>query len=219
MRRCGTASLLGVAGLLALMSPAAAHDTLLASEPESGGRLEAPPETVILTYSSDVEVGLVQAAVAVPGSDLAPLPPASLSAAGPVLSVDVRDPAVGAPAGTWLVVVRVVSSDGHPVESSIDFEAGPGPTGWTAAAPGSFAARSGAPGPAASEAADPDASAEGTTRGPASTTPAPTTAWVAAAQVRTGSDEGSSNATWAALGIVAAVVVSGVVVVILARRG
>ncbi|MGF1662384.1 MAG: copper resistance CopC family protein [Kineosporiaceae bacterium] len=112
--------------------PAAAHDRLLSSDPAAGADLAAPPAAMTLTYSADVAGEFTQAVVTPPGGDPVPLTPEALTAAGPVLTVDLAELAPGAAAGTWTVVVRIVSTDGHPVEESVAFEAGSGPAATAA---------------------------------------------------------------------------------------
>ena len=116
-----------VSAALLAASPAAAHDRLLSSDPADGAVLEAPPEQVTLTYSNEVARDFVEAAVAVPGGALVPLPADARGGSGSDVVLDVATAGAGAPAGEWTVVVRIVSADGHPVESTIAFEAGEAP--------------------------------------------------------------------------------------------
>ncbi|MGF1645747.1 MAG: copper resistance protein CopC [Kineosporiaceae bacterium] len=114
-----------MAGTSAAPLPAAAHDRLLSSEPAAGADLTAPPEVMTLTYSADVAEGYVQAAATPPGGEAVPLQPEAFTASGPVLTVDLSGVTTDAAAGTWAVVIRIVSTDGHPVEDEIRFAAGP----------------------------------------------------------------------------------------------
>jgi hypothetical protein len=107
--------------------PAAAHDRLLSSDPAAGATLAAPPDVVTLTYSADVADEFSQAVVTPPGGDPVPLPAEALTVSGSDLSLDLAGVTPGAGPGTWAVVVRIVSVDGHPVEEEIRFEAGPAP--------------------------------------------------------------------------------------------
>lgn len=115
---------------LASAQPAVAHDELLGSTPEPGQVLDAAPEAVELTFSNNViEVGTVIEVVdhhdeavetgetVVLGPEVSATLPADLS-------------------GDYQVRWRVVSSDGHPIEGTIDFGVGAGATGvWESEAP------------------------------------------------------------------------------------
>jgi hypothetical protein len=138
--------------------PAAAHDALLSTDPEAGADLDAPPDSMTLTYSSDVAEEFAAAVVTAPGADPVPLPPASIAVSGAELRLDLTALAAGAAGGEWSIVVRIVSVDGHPVEERIAFDAGPGvadaptagppadlPGSATSSAPGADSAESSAP--------------------------------------------------------------------------
>lgn len=128
--------------LLLLAAPAQAHDALLGTDPPDGAVLEAPPQVMTFLYARDIPPEFVDVAVAVPGSELAPVD--TVTVAGPSVTVDLAALATTAPAGTWQVVARIVSSDGHPVESVIGFTAGAGP--GAQAAPAATGAASSATG-------------------------------------------------------------------------
>lgn len=191
-----------LAGALLAASPAVAHDRLLSSDPADGADLAAPPQQVTLTYSNEVVPDFVEAAVAAPGGSLVPLPADDLDVSGSDVVLDVATTAAGAQAGEWTVVVRIVSTDGHPVESTFAFEAGAGPASVASAPDVSRAA----PAPRVGE-----------TR-----TPAPDEAVAAQDPVQqTGQDEqgllGGSSLALAA-GVLALVVVLAAGLVALARR-
>lgn len=107
-------------------SPAFAHDELLASSPEPGQVFDTAPAEVALDFSNDIiEVGTAIVVVDHHGGD-----------------VEVGDPVVAGahvtatlPAdleGDYQVRWRAVSSDGHPIEGTIDFGVGADATGvWT----------------------------------------------------------------------------------------
>lgn len=125
------AAVVGAAALsVAAASPALAHDELLSSSPEPGQVFEAAPESVELTFSNDViEVGTVVEVVDHHGEQV------------DVGETEVLGPDVSAtlPAdltGEYQVRWRVVSSDGHPIEGTIDFGVGAGATGvWESEPP------------------------------------------------------------------------------------
>lgn len=189
-------------------APAAAHDSLLASDPADGATLDGPPDAVTLTYSADVAEEFVRAAVTVPGGEPEALPPEAFGVSGPELVVDLSEVAAQAPAGAWAVVVRIVSVDGHPVEEEIRFDAAAGD------APAS-------PGVATSPAAGPDATAAGSPAPTAAaSTDEPSRPNVSAAAPEQRVDEGASPVTpWViAAAVVAALAVAGRVILLRRRR-
>lgn len=146
------AALVGAAFLaLASASPASAHDELLGSSPEPGEVFEAAPEAVELTFSNDViEVGTVIEVVDHHGEVVE-------TGETVVLGPDVTAELPSDLSGEYQVRWRVVSSDGHPIEGTIDFGVGAGATGvWESEAPHDDAA-----------AGDDDATDEATTTGAA----------------------------------------------------
>ncbi|WP_168197085.1 copper resistance protein CopC [Agromyces laixinhei] len=121
------AALTVAAGLtLAGASTAFAHDELVASSPEPGEVFDTAPTEVALDFSNDIiEVGTAIEVVDHHGVD-----------------IDMGDPVVAGPrvtaalpadlAGEYQVRWRAVSSDGHPIEGTIDFGVGADATGvWT----------------------------------------------------------------------------------------
>jgi copper resistance protein C len=100
---------------------AAAHDELASSNPQAGATLDAAPEAIELTFSN------VPATI---GSEVQVLDEAGENwAEGEVSITDtVATQAIraGAPAGTYTVNWRVVSSDSHPIEGTFDFTAAEG---------------------------------------------------------------------------------------------
>ncbi|GAA1515124.1 copper resistance protein CopC [Nocardioides humi] len=118
-RAAGAALLLALAVLLLLpAAPAAAHATLIATDPAAGAVLPAAPDRVRFTF--DEKVSLVPDGVRV--FDAAGDPVASSATArDAVLEVDLPDE-VGT--GTLVVVWRVVSADGHPISGSLAFSVG-----------------------------------------------------------------------------------------------
>ncbi|SIN86935.1 copper resistance CopC family protein [Agromyces cerinus] len=111
---------------LAGASPAFAHDELVGSSPEPGQVFDVAPTEVALDFSDDIiEVGTAVVVVDHHGGD-----------------VEVGDPVIAGahvtaalPAdleGDYQVRWRAVSSDGHPIEGTIDFGVGADATGtWT----------------------------------------------------------------------------------------
>lgn len=124
------ATLVGAAFLaLAGAAPASAHDELLGSSPEPGEVFEASPEAVELTFSNDViEVGTVVEVVDHHGE---PIETGETVVLGPDVTATLPTDLSGEYQVRW----RVVSSDGHPIEGTIDFGVGAGATGVWASEP------------------------------------------------------------------------------------
>ena len=93
-----TAATLGAVGALTALglAPAAAHDEVLSTSPEQDAVLETAPEEIELTYS------------------------------GEIMDIGHQVADTGAQDGTYQVVWRVVSSDGHPIEGTYTYEVGDG---------------------------------------------------------------------------------------------
>lgn len=116
------AALVAAAVLVLVASPpASAHDELVSSDPVSGQRLDAAPESVSLTFSADVlTVGAAIVVADAEGKDWVSGTPAI--AAG-VVTVALSG---GMPAAGYEVRWRVVSSDGHPISGLVPFTIGDG---------------------------------------------------------------------------------------------
>ncbi|MBV1780586.1 copper resistance protein CopC [Paeniglutamicibacter sp. ABSL32-1] len=161
-----TATRIGVllaAVLLCLMtvfgvSGAQAHDELISSTPASGDVLKTSPKSLVLTFSGDIkEIGTILELKAADGKKI-----------GTTFKIDRRDvivtPEAPLPNGSYTLVARVVSSDGHPIAKDIDFQVN-GPAAVadsapaTAQAPDAGAPAAG-PAPAAETAATADDTAE-----------------------------------------------------------
>ncbi len=115
---------------LADAAPAFAHDELLGSSPEAEQVLDTAPTEIRLDFSNDiVEVGTAVIVVDHHGEEIAVGEPVI---AGPTVTATL-------PAdldGDYQVRWRAVSSDGHPIEGTIDFGVGADATGvWEEGAP------------------------------------------------------------------------------------
>jgi methionine-rich copper-binding protein CopC len=135
-RRAAVRRLAGVAVLALLfltpLTPAAAHDAIEATEPAEGSVLTAVPAAVKLTFSNTpIALG---ASVQIKDENGVDQAEGRVVITDNVVSQAVK---AGAPAGTYTVTWRVVSSDSHPIEGRYTFTAGdtsgPSPT---PAAPG-----------------------------------------------------------------------------------
>lgn len=95
-------------------APASAHARWLGSDPAEGSTVVGLPAAVVMTYSEEISPQFVDTAVVPPGGEPVPTP---ASVAGTDVTIDLSAVAAGdVEAGTWQVVSRVVSADGHPVE-------------------------------------------------------------------------------------------------------
>ena len=106
---------LAAAGVAGSASAASAHATLDSTSPRAGAVVQAPLTAVRLTFDEAVAS---PAFIAVTG------PQGRVDTGGTrvddaVVSVGLKDPL---PAGRYTVAFRVVSDDGHPVESSYTFQ-------------------------------------------------------------------------------------------------
>jgi copper resistance protein C len=128
------AALLASAVVLFPAAAAQAHDELVGHAPEQGEKLDRMPEGVTLDFTGvPVALGSVVQVMDGSGTDWAD---------GDVEIVDkrvtqrVKD---GAPAGSYTVNWRVVSSDSHPIEGTFAFTVGAAGTGGASTAPGAEA--------------------------------------------------------------------------------
>ena len=152
-----------VASVLALVvgtglltaGPAAAHASLLATDPAAGAVLDAAPREVTLTFSEEVDPTL--AAVTLTGPDGAQVPLDAPRVEGSALVQPVP-----ATSGAQTLAYRVVSVDGHPVQGTLAFTVTPpaapstptGPSPAPAAAPpATTSPGTAAPAPGTTEAA------------------------------------------------------------------
>ncbi|MEW1809054.1 copper resistance protein CopC [Pseudarthrobacter sp. NPDC080039] len=96
-----------------------AHDVLVSSDPANGSTVSTVPAKVGLTFDhTPIAINSIVRVQDATGAD---------QADGPVSIVDnhVSQPVKpDAPNGTYTVVWRVVSSDGHPIEGTFNFTAG-----------------------------------------------------------------------------------------------
>jgi methionine-rich copper-binding protein CopC len=106
-------------------SAAQAHDDLVASSPEAGARLDAPPAEVELQFSGTIqELGTEVVVTAPDGTAVAD---------GPLLidgTTVVQALTADLPPGGYTVAWRATSADGHPLSGDVTFTvAGGGATG------------------------------------------------------------------------------------------
>jgi methionine-rich copper-binding protein CopC len=111
---------LGIGALLALSltlvaGPAQAHDELVSTNPADKAQVQAMPDEIVLTFEEPAEKVGSQVIVRGPNGNIAQGPPVFAKS---TVTQAVRP---GAPAGSYTVLWRVTSDDGHPVSGSFTF--------------------------------------------------------------------------------------------------
>ena len=120
-RTAATLSAVGALTALGLV-PAAAHDEVLSTSPEQGAVLESAPEQIELSYSGEImDIGHQ---VLVTGPEGQSVTEGPLERDGSQVVQPLAE--TGSEEGTYQVVWRVVSSDGHPIEGTYTYEVGDG---------------------------------------------------------------------------------------------
>ena len=127
------ATLSAVCALTALgLAPAAAHDEVLSTSPEQDAVLETAPEQIELSYSGEImDIGHQ---VLVTGPDGLSVTEGPLERDGSQVIQPLAE--TGSEEGTYQLVWRVVSSDGHPIEGTFTYRIGDGADSTTASDPG-----------------------------------------------------------------------------------
>ena len=127
-RTAATLSAVGALTALGLV-PAAAHDEVLSTSPEQGAVLESAPEQIELSYSGEImDIGHQ---VLVTGPEGQYVTEGPLERDGSQVVQPLAE--TGSEEGTYQVVWRVVSSDGHPIEGTYTYQVGDGADTTTAA--------------------------------------------------------------------------------------
>jgi copper resistance protein C len=140
-------ALVGLVGLALLGSagPAAAHNTLVSSDPADGARLTNAPQRVTLVFDQPLPQGLNTITITGPGGTR--WETGEVTTRGNSMSVAMRPPG---PAGEYLIGYRIVSADGHPLTGVVRFQlTTPAPATSTTAAPTTTQMPAGTPSPAA----------------------------------------------------------------------
>jgi copper transport protein len=101
--------------------PAAAHATLISTDPGEGARVEQVPAAVTLEFSEGVSLGAGYARVLGSGGERVDAGTASVD--GEVLTIPLRS---GLPDDGYLVTYRVISADSHPISGAYSFVVGDG---------------------------------------------------------------------------------------------
>ncbi|TKJ35198.1 copper resistance protein CopC [Blastococcus sp. CCUG 61487] len=108
------------AGVVAA-APAAAHATLVSTDPAEGARLDDAPDAVTLEFSEGVSLGAGYARVST--ADGQEVDGGEASVDGRVVTIPLPD---GMEDGGYLVAYRVISSDSHPISGAYSFVVGEG---------------------------------------------------------------------------------------------
>jgi copper transport protein len=106
---------------IATAGPAAAHATLVSTDPGEGARLDAVPGRVTLEFSEGVSLGAGYARVL--GSDGERVDTGTAAVEDRFLTIPLR---AGLPDDGYLVTYRVVSADSHPISGAYSFVVGDG---------------------------------------------------------------------------------------------
>jgi len=110
-----------LAGGVVTALPAAAHATLVSTDPGEGARLESVPGAVTLQFSEGVSLGAGYARVL--GADGERVDTGAAAVQDSVLTIPLRD---GLGDDGYLVTYRVVSADSHPISGAYSFVVGDG---------------------------------------------------------------------------------------------
>ncbi|MFE3458754.1 copper resistance protein CopC [Nocardiopsis aegyptia] len=106
------------AALVLAPAPAIAHDVLTGSSPEDGDTLDTVPEEVVLTFNNPPMESLEASAIVVTGPDGEEYQDGALEFDGSDVSVPLL-PVVES--GDYTIAFQVVSSDGHPIQDTLEF--------------------------------------------------------------------------------------------------
>ncbi|WP_265445612.1 copper resistance CopC family protein [Flexivirga meconopsidis] len=181
---------------------ALAHDELVSTTPPKGATLTAAPQQVTFTFSDTVRS--TGTAVVVKGSDGAEVQQGAPKVDGSSVTQSLKS---GLPAGTFDVVWRVSSSDGHPISGNFSFSVSGGASSTSASSA------------AASNSVVPPASSSATTDGGNTVTSSATTSYLSPAPTSQTPTDSTNNQPWLIAGgvVVALLVIGGIVAAIRTR--
>ncbi|HAY42569.1 MAG TPA: hypothetical protein DCY59_03020, partial [Micrococcaceae bacterium] len=119
LTRLSAAILLALVAVFSTVSAASAHDELISSNPAAGSTMTKSPEQIELNFSGELQqlAGAETSVVALSAEDGTKLA-SEVSTKGKTVTVV---PEKELASGTYKLVYRVVSSDGHPIEESFNF--------------------------------------------------------------------------------------------------
>ncbi|KOX17770.1 copC domain protein [Nocardiopsis sp. NRRL B-16309] len=120
MRRAASAALIPftAAAVVLAPAPAMAHDVLTGSSPEDGDTVDTVPEEVVLTFNNPPMESPEASAIVVTGPDGEEYQDGALVFDGTDVSVPLL-PIMDS--GDYTLAFQVVSSDGHPIQDSLEF--------------------------------------------------------------------------------------------------
>lgn len=169
-----------------LAGPAAAHASLVGSDPADGATLAAAPARITLTFDDALEA--FEPVVTLTGPDGNQYQSGAAVIDGVTLSTAIQPlPA----AGTYTIAYRVVSDDGHPVEGQLRFD-------LAAPASSPSSSPSSSPGPTSGPAATSTAPASATgggTGGPATGSTSPPASSATTSPSPSGTETATETAT------------------------
>lgn len=116
--RLVAALLLATAAVAGIAAPAAAHDELVESDPVAGASLDSVPAEITLTYSAEILAEDGATEIVVTDGAGAEVQDGSPQVEGTVVTQPLLADAAG---GDFVVLWKVVSSDGHPISGELDF--------------------------------------------------------------------------------------------------
>lgn len=119
LTRLAAAILVALVAVFCSISAASAHDELISSKPAAGSTVTKSPEKIELNFSGELQqlAGADTSVVALSAEDGSKLA-SDVTTKGKNVTVV---PEKKLASGTYKLVYRVVSSDGHPIEESLNF--------------------------------------------------------------------------------------------------
>lgn len=119
LARLSAAILIALVAVFSSVSAASAHDELISSDPAAGSTVTKSPEKIELDFSGELQqlAGADTSVVALSAEDGTKLASEVTTKGKNVTVVPEKKLA----SGTYKLVYRVVSSDGHPIEESFNF--------------------------------------------------------------------------------------------------
>jgi methionine-rich copper-binding protein CopC len=114
--RLGAVLLLVLTALFGGAGTAAAHATLISSDPADGASLASAPQRVTLVFDEPLPQGLNTVAITGPGQTR--WETGDVSTTGNTISTAMKP---SAPAGDYIVGYRIVSEDAHPLTGTVRF--------------------------------------------------------------------------------------------------
>ncbi|GAA4362939.1 copper resistance CopC family protein [Nocardioides caricicola] len=105
-------------------APASAHTDLTGSDPDDGARLTSPPAAITLTFTEDMSPRLATVTLQVGTTDAGEMDVRQGETTNALVAeVPLDRILAGGSPQTWTVSYRVTSTDGHPVEGTLTFQA------------------------------------------------------------------------------------------------